>query len=99
MPPYPEDLSGPVMRDSPTASSNHDDPARLGGFIRAMAGVGRVADQVFLKIYSPASVTSMAHLSQLPAVTAEIDGLLSALTRDLPLYLHFFDPTLPIGSS
>ncbi|PYI00446.1 hypothetical protein BO78DRAFT_424478 [Aspergillus sclerotiicarbonarius CBS 121057] len=96
--PYPEDLSVLVTAENPTASSNHHDPVRFCGFIRAMAGVGRVADQVFLKVYSPASITSMAHLTLLPAVTAEIDGLLSALTRGLPLYLHFFDATLPIGS-
>ena len=96
--PYPEDLPMPAAPESPAASSNHHGPARLCGFIRAMAGVGRAADQVFLKIYSPASITSMAHLTLLPAVTAEIDALLSALTRDLPLYLHFFDASLPIGS-
>ncbi|RAH84334.1 hypothetical protein BO86DRAFT_446357 [Aspergillus japonicus CBS 114.51] len=97
--PYPEDLPLPAMTDTSTDSSDDQyDPIRLCGFIRAMAGVARVADLMFVKIYSPASVASMAQIALLPAAVAEIDGLLGAVTRDLPLYLQFFDAALPIGS-
>lgn len=94
--PYPEDL--PIFHDSVDSNTpSHNDPIRLCGFIRAMAGVGRVADQVFLRIYSPASISNPAQLGSLPAIAADIDETLSALTHDLPVYLHFFDTSLPIG--
>ncbi|RAH45318.1 Zn(II)2Cys6 transcription factor [Aspergillus brunneoviolaceus CBS 621.78] len=97
--PYPEDLPLPTTTDTSTDSSDsHHGPTRLCGFIRAMAGVARVADLAFVKIYSPASVASMAQIALLPAAVAGIDGLLGAVTRDLPLYLQFFDAALPIGS-
>ncbi|PYH84572.1 hypothetical protein BO82DRAFT_248668, partial [Aspergillus uvarum CBS 121591] len=97
--PYPEDLPLTATTDASTESSdNHHGPTRLCGFIRAMAGIGRVADLVFVKIYSPASVASMAQIALLPAAVAGIDGRLGAVTRDLPLYLQFYDTALPIGS-
>lgn len=91
--PYPDDL--PIQGS--VESNNYNDPIRLSGFIRALAGIGRVADQVFLKIYSPASISNPMQLVSPPAITADIDETLSALTHNLPVYLHFFDESLPIG--
>lgn len=94
--PYPEDLPSPVTADN-KADRNHPDPMRLCGFIRAMADIGRVSDRVFLELYSPKNVSNSSHLIKLQDVALETETMLDSITCDLPLDLHFFDATLPLG--
>ena len=93
--PYPEDLPLPAMPD--TTAENFRDPLRLCGFIRAMAGIGEVADRVFVEIYSPKRISSGSSLSQVGDLAVEVEPLLESVTYQLPLYLHFFDATLRLG--
>ncbi|KOS38065.1 hypothetical protein ACN38_g11118 [Penicillium nordicum] len=93
--PYPEDLPLPAMPDA--TAENFREPLRLCGFVRAMAGISEVADLLFLEIYSPKSIPSMSSPAQVGDLAAEAELLLESVTRQLPLYLHFFDTTLPLG--
>ncbi|RAL15000.1 Zn(II)2Cys6 transcription factor [Aspergillus homomorphus CBS 101889] len=92
--PYPEDL----VASAPNTTSRYHDPTRLGAFVRIMADIGRLAGRVALEVYSPKSMSDMSSLTHLPAAVAAIDTELdSIITRDIPLYLHFFDASLPVG--
>lgn len=93
--PYPEDLPLPAIPDA--TAENFRDPLRLCGFVRAMAGIGQVADRLFLEIYSPKSISNTSSPAQVGDLAAETEPLLESVTCQLPLYLHFFDITLPPG--
>lgn len=94
--PYPEDLPLPAMADS-TVGTKSSEPMRLCGFIRAISDIGNAADRVFVEIYSPKSIATASHLIRIRDVTTGIEPLLESATRQLPLDLHFFDTTLPVG--
>ncbi|OJJ79303.1 fungal specific transcription factor domain-containing protein [Aspergillus glaucus CBS 516.65] len=95
--PYPEDLPSP----GPIGDSGVSDPSpivvRKCGYVRAMARVGKVADRIFVDIYSTKSISNVADINKVRHAVIECDMELESITRNLPPYLHFFDPDLPVG--
>ncbi|CAG7988895.1 unnamed protein product [Penicillium salamii] len=94
--PYPEDFPVANTSDNDT-KTEFSDSLMLCGFVRAMADIGRVADRVFLEIYSPKNISSISHPMQGRDITTEVEMLLESAIRKLPLNLHFFDTSLPLG--
>ncbi|CAG8192759.1 unnamed protein product [Penicillium salamii] len=94
--PYPEDL--PVLNTSENdTKSEFSDSLLLCGYVRGIADIGRVADRVFLEIYSPKNISSISHPVRGRNITTEVEMALESAIRKLPLNLHFFDTTLPLG--
>lgn len=95
--PYPEDLPSP----GPIGDSGVSDPSpmvvRKCGYVRAMARVGKIADRIFVDIYSTKSISNVADINKVRHAVIECDMELESITRNLPPYLHFFDPDLPVG--
>ncbi|KAL5335199.1 hypothetical protein BJX70DRAFT_330901 [Aspergillus crustosus] len=63
---------------------------------RSMAVLAKVADKI-IQLSSPSTVLPDHDLSQLLQITSECDGLMNEMVQDLPSYLNFQDPAVPIG--
>lgn len=96
--PYPEDLPAPgPIGDSGIADHTQGLVVRKCGYVRAMARIGKIADRIFVDIYSTKSISNMADINKVRQAVIECDIELESITRNLPPYLHFFDPDLPVG--
>ncbi|RDW60636.1 hypothetical protein BP6252_12019 [Coleophoma cylindrospora] len=89
---FPEDL--PYMEDE--NNKNYMQPAMNLAYVRAMAKLGKVANQVWTGIYSPAG-TADGNSRRNRAIISECDTNLGRILQGLPEYLHFYDNATTIG--
>lgn len=95
--PYPEDLPSPgVIGGSDVADFQASVAARCG-YIRALARIGKIADRIFVDIYSSKSLSNVTDITKSRQAVVECDMELESITTSLPPYLHFFDPDIPVG--
>ncbi|KAL4863515.1 fungal-specific transcription factor domain-containing protein [Aspergillus spectabilis] len=65
-------------------------------WIRSMADLAKVADKI-LQLSSPSTVPHSQDLAQVQQVVSDCDKLMDTMLQNLPSYLRFQDPAVPIG--
>lgn len=95
--PYPEDLPSPGIIGGSDVADFQASLAAKCGYIRASARIGKIADRIFVDIYSSKSMSNVTDITKSRQAVVECDMELESITTSLPLYLHFFDPDIPVG--
>lgn len=65
--PYPEDLSS-LGRVEDLEAANHINATARSGWSRAMAQIGKIADRIFVEIYSTQTISNMTDAFKGPAI-------------------------------
>ncbi|KAL4886098.1 hypothetical protein BJY04DRAFT_98811 [Aspergillus karnatakaensis] len=88
--PLPQD----VARDGYV--SPYDSPQLNCSWIRAMAALARIADRI-IALSTPSITPRDLDLHQIRDVIAECEMAMDEMRSDLPSYLQFWNPAVPIG--
>ncbi|KAE8410782.1 hypothetical protein BDV36DRAFT_276713 [Aspergillus pseudocaelatus] len=99
-----EMIDAPSVADLPPDAAAEDwqgkkylGPMMDCAYVRAMAGLGKIADRVALEIYSPQTILSINNISKAQEAALMCDHTLQTTLDEIPTYLHFFDRSTAIG--
>ena len=94
--PYPSDIPNTISSEQST-THQHLQPTYRCAWIRSMSQLGKISDRIFVEIYSCQAMVTPHDILKVRQSTISCDSELQAITHTLPTYLHFFDPSTPIG--